>query len=212
MIEEKQMTEVMTEIQNALIPPKVNTLNAGQIAWGIQTMNRLGYDGRVHPDIPARLARWMVPAVKHWTNKGLLLAGGVGMGKTHFFDRVLRAIYPEFVLWRASQIVEMAATNRENFEEVVYGRYEGQNLYTEAVLAIDDLGDEPYGNVYGNKGEVMARVICDRYETWKRRGIPLFISTNLETDEILSRYGQRVADRIREMCFTIRLHGQNARK
>jgi DNA replication protein DnaC len=206
---EQEIKDAVAEIMPK--PPEERRANPAQIEWAVSTMARLGYDGRVHPDIPPRLGRYLVAAVKGWTNKGLILSGAVGVGKTMFFDRVLRAIYPEFVLWRASQIVELATTHRENFEEICYGRYDDQNLFSEAVLAIDDLGEEPHGNVYGNKGEVLARVICDRYETWKRRGIRCFVSTNLSMPEISARYGDRVTDRLGEMCYAIRLNGQSAR-
>jgi DNA replication protein DnaC len=102
--------------------------------------------------------------------------------------------------------------SHSSFQEAAEGKHSDELITDYAVLAIDDLGDEPTANRYGTKEETLSRVICDRYEVFCRHRVPTFISTNMTPAEIHNRYGARVADRIREMCWTINLVGESIRK
>ena len=40
----------------------------------------------------------------------------------------------------------------------------------------------------------------------------MFITTNLTEEQILSRYGERTLDRLRQLCLTVRFTGESLRK
>jgi DNA replication protein DnaC len=210
------INSVIVELTNTppVTPPVMPKVSDAQLEWALRKMAEVGYDGRVSPHALNALARWTVAEVKGWSGKGLVLKGPVGTGKTLFFVRVLPRVYPRLMIHRSANIVELAGTCRGEgqFEAMVYGRHEDDLIVVESVLCIDDLGDEPTANRYGTKEETLARVICDRYELFKARGTKTFISTNLNNEQITERYGVRVSDRLREMCYTINMDGDSARK
>jgi len=73
---------------------------------------------------------------------------------------------------------------------------------------IDELGSEMQFNDYGEKCEGFNLVInaAERYNR------PMFITTNLTEEQILSRYGERTLDRLRQLCLTVRFTGESLRK
>lgn len=140
--------------------------------------------------------------------KGLLLCGGVGIGKTtlmEFFQRNQKASY-RIVSCRdveAAYASNDAVTGGENaihqysfnFKVPVNSNPFGHTMYG---YCFDDLGTEVVGKHYGKQKEVMIEVILNRYD----KHIEFFMThmtTNLSADEVKARYGERVFDRMREM-------------
>lgn len=72
---------------------------------------------------------------------------------------------------------------------------------------IDELGTEKLVNEYGEKYEGFNSIInaAERYYR------PLFISTNLTTDQLLNRYGERTLDRLQHLCRIVEFHGDSLR-
>lgn len=67
-------------------------------------------------------------------------------------------------------------------------------------LAVDDMGTEPTRvSDYGNEFLPLVELISRRYD----KQLPTIITSNLGGDAIAERYGERIADRLREMCETI---------
>lgn len=137
-------------------------------------------------------------------NKGLLLFGGVGVGKT----TLMRAFTKN---QRNSYVIKMTRAIEDDFSQdgdKVLKAYSGlyypkdiqSNPYKHEAFGIcfDDLGTEPISKYYGKDSNVMAEVILNRYD----KNLPFsitHITTNLSTAEMKSRYGTRVTDRMREM-------------
>lgn len=132
-------------------------------------------------------------------NKGLLIQGTAGLGKTE----VIRAV-SDNPLWpvKIISILEVAEAVQET----------GQcNLYTNQMLLIDDVGTEPeIINHYGTKINWFKDFIELYYMNHRTFG-GLIITTNLGGDEIEKRYGYRVRSRMREMFNTIQLTGTDLR-
>lgn len=136
-------------------------------------------------------------------NKGLCLFGGVGVGKTTLMEKffqnqrqsyiikMCRAVEDEFattgdIVLREYGIARQCAVNGDPYGHQTLG------------YCFDDLGTEPPSKYYGKNVDVMAEIILNRYDN----RIPFnqtHITTNLSTDEIISRYGSRVADRMQQM-------------
>ena len=76
------------------------------------------------------------------------------------------------------------------------------------VLLLDDVGVEQTEiKEYGNIIQPFVKIVEERYN----RCLPLVLSTNLNGNEFMQRYGLRTADRLREMAMTIKYEGKSYR-
>ena len=133
---------------------------------------------------------------------GILLAGGCGNGKTTIIKALqnlinaLRIPTPYNDKEYAMRIIDaksLVATCKSNYED-------WKRLIYQDLLAIDDLGTEPrevmdYGNIITPTVDILTR----RYENQ----LFTIISTNLTPPQISQVYGERIADRMREMMEII---------
>ena len=137
------------------------------------------------------------------TNKGILLSGPVGCGKTSLM-KLLPHLAPhktnyEFIPTR--NIIFNFNTN--GFE--VLDKYNDTKNY-----CFDDLGIEPVGSHYAKECNVMGEILLSRYDLFTQNSQSLSLSqghnhskthitTNLNANELEKRYGSRVRSRLREM-------------
>jgi DNA replication protein DnaC len=136
-------------------------------------------------------------------NKGILLSGPVGCGKTSimnlmkfltktenkFFVKPCRDISFEFI---------------QDGYEVIH-RYSKGKLYQSEPKAIcfDDLGTENNLKYFGNECNVMAEILLSRYDIFITKKLQTHITTNLSATEIENHYGNRLRSRLREMINLI---------
>jgi DNA replication protein DnaC len=73
--------------------------------------------------------------------------------------------------------------------------------------AIDELGLEPQVNEFGEKFEGFNMIIDSAEQKIK----PLFITTNLEPEQLLKRYQSRTLDRLGRLCKTVVFNGDSLR-
>lgn len=157
--------------------------------------------------------------------KGILLCGNVGVGKTwmmYLFSRNQKRCYD---LIKAKDISEAYLTAKDkripaeylkpydtqdpeatrlfNSEEVFYQQHIG--------MCIDDLGSESVKNNFGNSMNVIGDLIEFRYAAGFT-GPFLHGTTNLSAEEIKKFYGERVASRMRQVFNFIELTGKDRRK
>ena len=77
------------------------------------------------------------------------------------------------------------------------------------MLAIDDLGTEPVEVMdYGNRQNPVIDLLYKRYDNQ----LTTIITTNLRPKEISETYGERIADRLREMSYNIVFENKSYRK
>lgn len=147
-------------------------------------------------------------------NKGLLLVGGVGIGKTtlmEFFKQNQKFSY------RVLSCREIESDfSSEGEKSVQYCSYNvpiavNSNPFghQEIGFCFDDLGTEANAKHYGKEKNVMAEIILNRYDNQLPRYCT-HITTNLTADQIREQYGSRVTDRMREM-FNIITFDKNAK-
>ncbi len=142
-------------------------------------------------------------------NKGLLVVGDVGTGKTEAFNvfrELLRSSNRFFQVASCRQIIR-DYTNEGAKVLNKYGRDSKHTVY------FDDLGlEEVNVKMYGNNANVMSEIMLDRYESFKREGIKTFATSNLGAKEFGEIYGERMRDRMREMFNFIEVKGESFRK
>jgi len=137
--------------------------------------------------------------VANKTHIGMMLVGGVGCGKT----LAMRAMAP------VSHFIELS--NPENLVLLQnHTRWiEGEPvekwwmMEDNTSVILDDLGNETMKNEYGVKTEVVSTFIMRWYSTMfksESKKARIHITTNLDFEQLTERYGERVTDRIMEMC------------
>ena len=145
-----------------------------------QTLEAL-LDGKniVHPEVIEAVERWMDSDYR-----GLVLMGSVGTGKTTMAYAIRRAWEHPLKIanvrncqWIADQIKLDATWVQEIAGE-------------KGLMILDDFGTEP--KVWGE--ESMLPILFTRYQN----NLPTIITTNLNFQLIKERYGERIADRLRD--------------
>ena len=133
-------------------------------------------------------------------SKGLMLVGGTGSGKTQFFKIMQRALQFTGKSFRLLNCIEVEQLIRFGSD---YEQFDGGEV------VFDDLGAEQLETLmYGNRVVVMAEIIQRRYN----RDVRTHITTNYLIEDIESRYGTRVSDRIKERCNIVFFTGDSFRK
>lgn len=151
-------------------------------------------------------------------NKGIMLMGNPGTGKTHlmnFFSKNPKASYSLPTCKQLSQwYVNGWTSNDMSIIEVysVLKNAPADHQWDQKVLGycFGDLGAEEDAKHYGNHRNVIEEIIFSRYEN----NTPFYythFTTNLNPSELESRYGARFRDRTKEMCNTLVLSGKSFR-
>jgi len=133
---------------------------------------------------------------------GLLLMGGVGTGKTHFF-RTLGEVRARHGMARHVVYAMMDTVGRKVDE--VRAFFTGA---ARAEVVLDDIGAEPTFNEYGNRWDILPWLIEMRMAAPGRT----HFTTNLSPAELERRYGARTVDRIHEMAASVSYAGGSNRR
>lgn len=125
-------------------------------------------------------------------NKGLLLSGPVGCGKTSLM-RLLKHLVPHC---RPYEVVP-SRNIVFGFNHIGYKTIEDYG--NTQFFCFDDLGVEPVGRHYGKDCNVMGEILLSRHDLFLEKQIKTHATTNLNAKELEERYGQRVRSRMREL-------------
>ena len=126
-------------------------------------------------------------------NKGILLLGPVGSGKTSL-TTLIRDFFP------TSFRPILKSTRQVSYEFIKEG-YEIIDQYgkSDKVFCFDDLGVESSLKHYGNECNTMGEILLSRYDQFIQFGTITHVTTNLNSVELEKMYGVRVRSRLREM-------------
>jgi DNA replication protein DnaC len=126
-------------------------------------------------------------------NKGLLLTGPIGCGKTSWMHLIRLLAHPDEQF--------MVKSTREIAFEFNKDGYEVINLYGKRNkrICFDDIGVEQNIKFYGNECNTMAEILLHRYEMQTQYGILTHATTNLSASQLENVYGNRVRSRLRSM-------------
>lgn len=149
----------------------------------------------------------IITAIAQWLtttgyNHNLNISGNVGIGKStilgalmDFLNRTEVRYNKTFVT--ANNMAQIALQSEPSWERIT----------TVPILLLDDVGTEPYEvKEYGNSYLPFTQLIEQRYN----KGLTTVMTTNLSIDEINTRYGTRIADRVNEF-HTIKWSGESYR-
>ena len=127
-------------------------------------------------------------------NKGILLSGPVGCGKTSLM-KLLSHLVP------LQRPYDMIPCRNVTFSFNHLGYKTIEEFGDSRFYCFDDLGIEPLGRHYGTDCNVMGEVLLSRYELFlqTKTKIKTHATTNLNAEELEERYGNRVRSRMREL-------------
>jgi DNA replication protein DnaC len=157
---------------------------------------------------------------KYNTEKSIALIGSIGVGKTTMM-KIMQKLFKDSesrFMWVTGR--ELNAMLEDYTVSELIERY-GKSLKMD--LYIDDIG---IGNSsfhkYGNSINIISEILLDRYELFCSEGFKTHISSNipLALDKakypnvmtLMDMYGDRVIDRIKEMCDITTWQGKSLRK
>lgn len=143
------------------------------------------------------------------SEKGLMLHGGVGSGKTYLMG--LFSCNPKASYGVVSCREVSSLFTKEGYESIrafyyISRGYKNYFSQTDYGKCFDDLGEEKNKKYFGNELNVMEEIIESRYNN-KKLWQYTHITTNLNVDQIEEIYGKRVRSRMREMFQLIEFKG-----
>src|SRR5690606_9151898 len=125
-------------------------------------------------------------------NKGILLTGPVGCGKTSMM-RLLKHMVPHF---RPYEVIPTRniVFGFNNIGYRIIEQYGDHQFY-----CFDDLGVEPTGRYFGKDCNALGEILLSRYDLFLKHRVKTHATTNLNADELEERYGNRVRSRMRQL-------------
>lgn len=126
--------------------------------------------------------------------KGILLNGPVGCGKTSLMTLMRHFAYPghNFIMKTTREIA--SEFNQEGYPVIQkYGKTSNK------IYCFDDLGVENNMKYFGNECNTIAEIILQRYDLQIMEGTITHATTNLIASELEELYGNRVRSRLRSM-------------
>lgn len=136
-------------------------------------------------------------------NKGILLTGPVGCGKTTLMN-LMKYLAPMEHKFQIKPCRDISFEFIQDGYEIIH-RYSKGKLYQSdpKTICFDDLGTENNLKYFGNECNVMAEIVLSRYDIFISKKIQTHFTTNLSASEIENAYGNRVRSRLRNMINLI---------
>lgn len=136
-------------------------------------------------------------------NKGILLTGPIGCGKTSLMN-IIKYLTPTEHKFYVKPCRDISFEFIQDGYQIIHKYSKGKLYEAEPkTICFDDLGTENNLKYYGNECNVMAEIILSRYDIFTSKKIQTHITTNLSASEIETHYGNRVRSRLREMVNLI---------
>ena len=136
-------------------------------------------------------------------NKGILLTGPIGCGKTSLMN-LMKYLTPTEHKFFVKPCRDISFEFIQDGYQIIHKYSKGKLYESEPkTICFDDLGTENNLKYFGNECNVMAEILLSRYDIFITKKIQTHITTNLSASEIENFYGNRVRSRMRELCNLI---------
>lgn len=136
-------------------------------------------------------------------NKGILLSGPIGCGKTSIMN-IMKYLTPTEHKFFVKPCRDISFEFIQDGYQIIHKYSKGKLYeYEPKTICFDDLGTESNLKYYGNECNVMAEILLSRYDVYIAKRIQTHITTNLSASEIETQYGNRVRSRMRQMLNLI---------
>ena len=164
----------------------------------------------MEPDMPSiedscrRLATWLTnPEAK----QSLVMTGFPGTGKTTLLRAIIgymrEAQWPSCKWYDATDLPTVRLDHELEWTDTILG-----GNWASYVM-LDDVGEEPVTVMeYGRVWPLFQKIVAARYE----KMLPFIITTNLNAADLATRYGERTADRLREVADIMTFNNASYRK
>ena len=140
-----------------------------------------------------RVADWLADN----NGKGLFLFGNCGRGKSLLARYAIPAIIRAFSR-RIVSVVD-CGSQQVNIDEILRRK----------LIVLDDVGVEVDRIDYGTRRNVVVEAINKAQDD---PATMLIMSSNLSGEAIRDRYGDRIYDRVKYLCYRVAFNGQSLRK
>jgi DNA replication protein DnaC len=143
-------------------------------------------------------------------NKGLLVYGDYGVGKSSLFDaihsigKIIFKHTGSTQLWFPRISTVHMLTKYYEAQKDSTSNFKLENYY-HGKLYLDDLGKED--KAY-NREEIIGKLLFERH----RRSLKTYVTTNDNPSAIAARYGNHIGDRLPEMFNIIKWEGKSWRE
>ncbi len=132
-------------------------------------------------------------------NKGILLSGPIGCGKTSIMH-LIRPFTNPLSDYKIKTCREISFEFAKNGFDAINKYTQKQNNQSRlSGYCFDDLGAEQQIKHFGNDCNVMAEVLISRYEQFVENNSITHLTSNLSASEIEMLYGNRLRSRMRNM-------------
>lgn len=146
-------------------------------------------------------------------NKGLLVTGPIGCGKTQLIDLCADNPVQSYRQVECVNIADEYTDKNKGGNTVIdfYGKMHKVSVTANSFghewfgTFFDDLGAEGDAKHFGNERNVMEAIILKRYSRLKYNCT--HFTSNLSIEDLSESYGARVVDRLKEMCNVIEFPG-----
>lgn len=161
---------------------------------------------------------YFIKQSKSKASKGLLIIGGLGVGKSammKIMQRLFKNTTARFKWVNAYELKDLSEVYTVSQVKEMYGYDLKMDLY------IDDIGVSVDVKRYGNTVNIITEILMERYDLFISSGYKTHISSNLvtsitndlkNTNTLKTVYGERILDRIIEMTTVVIFKGGSQRK
>lgn len=138
------------------------------------------------------------------TKDGLILSGDFGTGKTHLASAILKTVLDKGIPGAMIVVPKLLEEIRHSYNDLAERRL-ASKVMQKRFLILDDLGAEKSTEWVR---EQLFNLINHRYEN----NLPTVITTNSNAAELKEKHGERIVDRLIEMCEGVSFTGPSYRK
>lgn len=128
-------------------------------------------------------------------NKGLTLMGGCGLGKTVIGARIIPTLINYFFRYVVN-----------TYDSTFLAKHP-DTVIEKPLVMVDDIGVEYESVNYGERRKAFVELV----DQCEKKGKFLIVTTNMNTNDLREKYGDRTLDRLKALTKCIVLEGESLR-